>query len=175
MSPPSAWTFHRLSRGIWSERSLDDMRDTHLLFLTWVVTYLLFLWRLVLPLVWSSPDISVVHPTHLTLEPILLRSSLVLYSSLMSGRFPSRIIFPSRCLSCVPPLPFPGTWLTALMVFHIHSFIIFIPERWSFYLASSTGFTRLNFFPTYGTSQLSFPFQNQARIILCLGIFVQSL
>ena len=52
------------------------------------------------------------------------------------------------------------------------SFVIFIPQRWGFCLAFSTGFTRLNFFPIYNTSQLSFPFQNQARITLCIGINV---
>ena len=65
----------------------------------------------------------------------------------MMERFLSRIIFRTRCLSCVSPLPFAGTVLPALMV-----------------LVSSTGFTRLNFFLTYGTRQLSFLFQNQATI-----------
>ena len=54
-------------------------------------------------------------------------------------------------------------------------FVIFIPQRWSFCLVFSTRFKRLNVFPTYDTSQLSFPFQNRARITLCLGTSLQSL
>ena len=136
------------------------------------VSYLPLLWRVLLPLFWSSISITVVYPTRPTVGSFVLRRILVLYPS---GRFPNRIMFPFRCLSCVPPLPFAGTVFPTLIVSHIHSFVIFIPQRWSFCLASSTGFTRLNFFLTYGTSQLSFAFQNRARITLFLGISVQSL
>ena len=36
-----------------------------------------------------------MHPTHPTLEPFVLRRNLVLFPSLVSGAFPSRIMFPS--------------------------------------------------------------------------------
>ena len=44
-----------------------------------MVSYLALLWESVLPLVWSSPNIPVVHLTRPTLGPLVLRRSLVLF------------------------------------------------------------------------------------------------
>ena len=162
MSPPSGWTSRRLLYGVGYERSRRYAGHPPLV-LDVVVSYLTLLWRLVLLLVWSLPNTPMLHPIRSTLGPIL-------YPLLMSGRFRSRIMFLSRCLSCISPLPAAGPdGLLYPFLLHLH------PTAMEFLLSSSTGFTRLNFFLTYCTCQLSFTFQNQARITPCLGISVQSL